>query len=111
MSRRDDATSLRHILEYGREVTEHMRGKTLHDLEADRPLQLIVARLLEILGEASRRLSNEFRASHAEVPWHEIAGMRNRLVHVYDDINLGVLWRTATRDVPRLLELLEPLAR
>jgi uncharacterized protein with HEPN domain len=111
MSRRDDATSLRHIIEHGREVIEHVRGKTLHDLEADRSLPLAVTRLLEILGEASRRLSSEFRAAHPEVPWNEIAGMRNRLVHAYDEINLGVVWHTATRDVPRLLQLLEPLDR
>ncbi len=99
------------MLEYGREIAELMRGKTLVDLRDDRMLQLSVARLLEILGEAARRLSNKFRAAHPEVPWREIAGMRNRLVHVYDDINLGVVWRTATEDVPRLIETLERLAR
>jgi uncharacterized protein with HEPN domain len=111
MTRHDDATTLRQILEHGREVIERMRGRTVEDLVADRTLQLSVTRLLEILGEASRRLSQEFRASHPEVPWREIAGMRNRLVHAYDDIDPSTVWKTATEDVPRLLTILEPLAR
>lgn len=69
----------------------------------------VVSQLL-VIGEGVRRLSSRFRAQHAQVPWQQIAGMRNRLIHEYDKINWSLVWRTATQDVPPLLEVLEPYA-
>jgi uncharacterized protein with HEPN domain len=64
---------------------------------------------LSIIGEAVRRLSDGFRSARADIPWRQIAGMRDRLIHGYDKINWSLVWATATRDVPRLLTELEPL--
>jgi uncharacterized protein with HEPN domain len=64
---------------------------------------------LTISGEAVRRLSDEFCKVHATIPWRQIAGMRDRLIHGYDKIDWLLVWRTATEDVPRLLAELEPL--
>ena len=63
-----------------------------------------------ILGEAVKRLSPEFRAQHPTVPWQDIAGMRDILIHRYDNVELDEVWEAVTRDVPRLLAYLEPLA-
>ena len=64
---------------------------------------------LSIVGEAVRRLSAGFRDSRPQIPWRQIAGMRDRLVHGYDKINWSLVWITATDDVPRLMAVLEPL--
>ena len=62
-----------------------------------------------ILGEAAKRISPEFREHHAEIDWHGIAGMRDKLIHGYDQIELTRVWRVANVDVPELLSRLEPL--
>jgi len=68
----------------------------------------VLHRLL-VLGEATKRLSAEFRAQHANVPWRQAAGLRDVLVHDYDNVNLERVWTTATEDIPLLLDLIEPL--
>jgi uncharacterized protein with HEPN domain len=58
-----------------------------------------------------KRLSEGFRASHPEIPWADMAGMRDVLIHDYDDVDLHEVWHTATVDIPRLIERLEPMTR
>jgi uncharacterized protein with HEPN domain len=111
MSRRDDATSLRQMLEHARELATLMRGKTLHDLERDRVLELAAMRLLQIVGEAAGRVSDKGQAAHPEIPWARIRGMRNIVVHVYDDVDLVQVWRTIERDLPELVAALERIVR
>lgn len=67
-------------------------------------------RRLEIIGEAAGRISPEFRHKHTEIQWSEIRGMRNQMIHGYDDIDMDVVWDTVERDVPRLIQILESLA-
>jgi uncharacterized protein with HEPN domain len=64
---------------------------------------------LTIIGEAVRRLSDEFRDARPNIPWKQIAGMRDRLIHGYDKINWSLVWITASSDVPPLLSELAPL--
>ena len=61
-----------------------------------------VLRNLEIIGEASRRLDQTFRNAHPEIPWRDIAGLRNVLIHDYPGVNLAEVWRICQRDVPEL---------
>ena len=68
----------------------------------------VVSQLM-LIGEAVRRLSSDFCDMHPTIPWRQIAGMRNRLVHHYDKIDLPLVWTTACRDVPQLLAELEPV--
>ena len=72
----------------------------------DAKTQSAVLHQLLVLGEAVKRLTSEFRAEHASVPWVLIAGMRDNLIHEYDTVDLDEVWRTATHDVPRLLATL-----
>jgi uncharacterized protein with HEPN domain len=68
---------------------------------------LALARLLEIVGEAAGRVSDETRALHSEIPWPQIIGLRNRLIHGYDAVDYDILWQIITDDLPALLAILE----
>jgi uncharacterized protein with HEPN domain len=74
----------------------------------DEKTQSAVTHQILVIGEAVKRLSPEFRQSHPEVPWNDMAGMRDRLIHAYDVVDIEEVWRTATRDVPSLLKWTEP---
>ena len=76
---------------------------------ADTKTQSAVLHQLLVVGEAVKRLSDEFRAAHAETPWGLIAGMRDKLIHAYDEVDLDQVWVTVQRDVPALLRQIEPV--
>jgi len=87
-------------------------GKTVETLKADEILQAAVERKLEIIGEAFVQLRNEDPASAEKFPeLRQIVGMRNRLVHGYDQLDLDVLWDATIRHVPRLLEQVNALLK
>jgi len=62
-----------------------------------------------VIGEAVKRLSEEFRAQHPEIPWARIAGMRDKLIHQYDAVDLDEVWKTVTKDIAPLISFVEPL--
>jgi uncharacterized protein with HEPN domain len=70
-----------------------------------------LVRLLEVIGEAARGVSPEFRNSHPDLPWKNMVGMRDRLIHGYYDINLDVVWKTVTEDLPPLISQLEEIIK
>lgn len=82
-----------------------------HDLDVNRMLVLAATRLLEIVGEAASRLTEDDRLRLSGVPWKEIIGLRNRLIHGYDNIDHDILWATLTEDIPALVEILKRDAR
>ncbi|MFO7899133.1 MAG: DUF86 domain-containing protein [Planctomycetota bacterium] len=104
-----DAAYLWDMLDAARTVQEFVAGKALDDYVADRQLQLAVERAIEIIGEAARRVSKDFRAAHPEIPWRPIIGQRHVLAHEYGEIKHERIWAVATRHVPELITLLEPL--
>ncbi|MEQ8541542.1 MAG: DUF86 domain-containing protein [Coleofasciculus sp. D1-CHI-01] len=72
-------------------------------------LQSAVERQLEILGEAARRMSDNFRQAHPEIPWSDIIGQRNVIAHQYEEIRQERIWSVVTSDIPTLITQLEPL--
>lgn len=106
MSRRNPYLTLDQMLAHAREVRDLARGKVRADLDRERMLELSVLRLLEVVGEAATRLPEEFRAQHPDVPWRSIIGLRNRLIHAYDEIDLDIVWDILTLDIPELIEKL-----
>lgn len=106
---RDSATVLDLVLA-GRRIGEFIAGQDFTAFSTDPKTQSAVVLQILILGEASRRLSATFRDSHPEVPWSDIIRMRDKLIHHYERIDLGEVWKAATRDVPALLVVLGPLA-
>lgn len=107
MSRHDDSTRLRHMLDHAEEAMEMVRDRTYEDIKKDRMLELALVRLIEIIGEAAARISEDARERFTQIPWLQITGMRNRLFHGYDQVDLQVLWDTITDDLPPLVKQLE----
>ena len=108
MSKRDDQVSLKDMLGHACEAVE-LLGKTgRENLGRNRIMQLALTRLVEIVGEAANRVSPETRQQTSAIPWPQIIGMRNRLVHGYDVIDYELLWDTVTNDLaPLIAALLE----
>jgi uncharacterized protein with HEPN domain len=106
-SPRDD-DRVAHIVEACEEVATFVAGRTRDELGDDRMLQLALVKLVEIVGEAAKAVSNDTRRRYPEVPWSAAARTRDRLTHHYFDVNLDVLWSTVTEDLPALLGGLRP---
>lgn len=100
---------LGHILESGRVTVAYLEGLDRAAFNADRRTQDAVIRRLTILGEACVRLGPEFHAAHPAVPWREMRGMRNFVVHAYEQVDLTMVWDTASQDVPALLSAVEAI--
>ena len=97
------------MLDAANEALSFAEGKSMADIESDRMLALSLIKEIEIIGEAARTVSEEFKANNPQLPWYEIVGMRHHLIHVYFDVDLGVLWSTVTRDLPQLVRELEKI--
>jgi len=95
-----DRNRLRHMADAAGDAIEFSAGLTRSDLEDNRQLQFALIRCIEIMGEAAGRISKECRAANAEFPWTSIIGMRNRLIHAYFDIDLDIVWKTVTEELP-----------
>jgi uncharacterized protein with HEPN domain len=110
MPRHDTDVRLRHMLDAAREAAKMAQGKTRADLDADRPLNLSLVRLLEIVGEAASRLPPGERAQYSGIPWAQIVGLRNRLIHGYDNVDFDILWEIVAKDLPPLIVALEKIS-
>ncbi len=106
---RDDATLL-DILRAAGLAQEFCAGLDKAGFLTDLKTQAATLHELLVLGEATKRLSAGFRDEHPDVPWKAIAGMRDRLLHGYGDVDLDLVWKTLDEDVPALIARLEGLA-
>ena len=106
--RRDDAYLL-DMLTAARDAVEFAASLTFMDFERSHLHQNAILKAIETVGEAAAQVSQETRQAHPEIPWREIVGMRNRLVHVYFDVDLFRVWETVQEDIPGLVAILEPL--
>lgn len=102
-----DKLYLRHIVEAIGKIRKYTEGLTLESFKGDTLVQDGVVRQLEIIGEAARMVSEATKKIHPNVPWYEIAGMRNRLIHEYFGVDLAVVWKTITEDLRVLVEKFE----
>jgi uncharacterized protein with HEPN domain len=102
-----DEVTILDLARAARLVLEFVRGLDRDAFDRDSKTQSAVLHQLLVLGEAVKRLSPDFRAAHATVPWAQIAGMRDKLIHAYDEVDIELVWRTVERDLPPLLNQLE----
>src|SRR3954470_22756156 len=107
MSKRDDRVRLQHMLDASRQAVAFVHGRRRGDLDSDPQLTLALTRLVEIVGEAAKNVSDEERQRHPDVPWRPIAGTRDRLAHAYFDVDLDQLWQIVAVDLQGLVPVLE----
>jgi uncharacterized protein with HEPN domain len=81
--------------------------ETRSSLDSDRKLSLALVRLIEIVGEAAAYVSKDKQSQLLEIPWKNVIGMRNRMIHAYFDVDLDVVWQTINEDLPTLIDALE----
>jgi uncharacterized protein with HEPN domain len=107
MTQHDPQVSLRQMRDQAQEAIELARGKTYQAFLGDRTLSLAVVHLLEILGEAASRVAADDRLRYPGIPWPQIIGLRHRLIHGYDRVDLAIVWEIVTRHLPPLVLELE----
>lgn len=103
----DDRWRIRPMIEAAEQALQFLRGRQRADLDTDAMLCFAVTRAVEIVGEAAAQVSDTGRNELPDVPWPQIVGMRNRLVHAYFDINRTILWDTVQLALPPLIAQLK----
>jgi len=113
MSAKDNSVFVRHMRDATRRIQSYVEDVDKSDYAEDVVLQDAVVRQLEILGEAAGRVSRDFANDHPEIPWSDITGMRHRLIHDYFEVDVDLVWTTATKHVPdvqnKIVALLEKM--
>ncbi len=104
---RDDRLTSGQMLDVVQRIRAVIQGQTRAAFETDEVRQLALLHLIQMLGEAASRTSAAFRDAHPELPWAQIVGIRNRIVHGYDHVDPDIIWRVATEDVEPVLAALE----
>jgi uncharacterized protein with HEPN domain len=97
-----DRIRLRHMLDATREARGYVQDRSREELDNNTMLLRALVNCIEVVGEAATHVGAETRALAAAIPWLQIIGMRNRLIHAYFDINRDVIWATVTRDLAAL---------
>jgi len=103
----DDRTRLNHMRAAAEQACEFIKTRNREDLNRDPMLLHELVRVIEIIGEAARHVSEEVKSSNPDIAWVDIIGMRNRLVHGYFTVDYDVVWDTAATYIPVLLEQLK----
>jgi uncharacterized protein with HEPN domain len=106
---KDDRLYLGHMLDLARKALQLAHGKSRAEYDRDESLRLALAHLLQVIGEAARRLSAAYCQTHPEIPWKAIIGMRHKVVHDYMTVDEDVIWDTVAHELQPLVAELERL--
>lgn len=106
---KNDQVYLEHILEAISKIESFVNCLTKFDFDRNVLIQDAVIRNFEIIGEATKKISKQFTQKHSGIPWQDMAGMRDKLIHDYLDVDLDVIWRTIESDLPLLKEMLSKI--
>lgn len=106
---KDDWIYIAHMRDMTRKASGFISGLEKTDYDQNEPLRIALTHIVQMLGEAAGRVSIEFRLRHSEIPWHEIIGMRHRIVHDYMGVDEDIVWEVVKADFPLLVKHLEEL--
>ncbi len=109
MSKRSDIDLLEDILMCMKKIQAYIDGLTYNQFSNDLKSQDAIIRNIEIIGEATRHLSDAIRTKYKHIPWKEIAGTRDHLIHGYFGVNIDIVWEIATIDIPKLKAQIEEI--
>jgi uncharacterized protein with HEPN domain len=104
-----DRTRLQDMLNEAYRARKFLQGKSRTDLQQDEMLAYAVIRAIEIIGEAASQTTSETREIYFQLPWHNMIGMRNRLIHGYSAVDLDIVWEVVHRNLPALIPQLEQI--
>lgn len=91
---------LEHIVQAAKDIKNFMRNIDENNFKTNDLVQSAVVRKIEIIGEASKKVSAEMKKNHPDIKWRDAAGMRDVLIHAYFKIDIGSVWKTASADIP-----------
>ena len=109
MTKKDDTIFIIHILDCIRNIEEYSKGLDEKSFLKNKIVQDAVLRNFEVIGEASKNISEEFKKLHQEIPWRKMAGMRDKLIHDYMGVDLFSVWAVIEQILPNLREGLEKI--
>jgi len=106
---KNEAIRVRHILDAANKIVGFTDNRQRQDLDDNEMLTLALVRLIEVVGEASKHVSWETRKQNPNIPWKQMCGIRDRLIHAYFEINLDIVWGVCTQNIPAMIPDLESL--
>jgi uncharacterized protein with HEPN domain len=107
---KDEATAT-DILLAAQDIQRFTTGMSYADFLRDDKTQAAAVQRIIVMGEAAKRLSEEFRTAHPQIQWRQVSGMRDRCIHRYNEIKLDIVWEVVTRDAPVIAEYLKGVVR
>ena len=105
----NDRIRIHHIIDAAQEALSFVRNVDQENFSNNRMMILSVIKEIEIIGEAVSKISDEIKLMYSDVPWEDIVGMRNRLIHGYFDVDVKLIWNTTKIDLPPLVSSLEAI--
>ena len=108
---KDDLAYIEHILDCIRKIYEFSTGLSLKEFKTNEMVQDAIIRNIEIIGEASKKISKDTKQTYYKIPWKEIAGMRDKLIHDYLGVDVTVVWKTIHQDIPSLENLISEIEK
>lgn len=110
-SKRRDTEFLRDIMEAMQRVISYTKNSSYEEFMDDTKTQDAVLRNIEVIGEATKGLSTSFKKSHPAVPWRDMSGMRDKVIHHYFGINYDIVWNVAKEQMPQLVPRIESILK
>jgi uncharacterized protein with HEPN domain len=104
---KDDLAFIEHILLCIDKIQEYTKNLTVQEFNNNELIQDAVIRNIEIIGEATKKISKDLKSQYREIPWKEMSGMRDKLIHDYFGVDVDVVWKTVNEDIPYLKSLIE----